>query len=276
MILASQSPRRIELMREAGFAVTVTPAYVEETPLDGEDAACLVSRLAQLKAQTVAQTAARPQETVIGADTLVVLDDTVLGKPQDDEDARRMLRALSGRTHQVMTGVHFCRLAQDGITLRNMSFVSVTDVTFYELDDERIDAYVASGEAFDKAGAYSIQGEGGRLLVREIEGDFYNVVGLPIAELVRNLELFENLCMRLENPTDQTDATQTDRAATDENEDTAQRTLEDDALSESAPDSQRRDEAAAVSAEDTVQQPALSADATQSVPLEDLDPTIAQ
>ena len=180
MILASQSPRRIELMREAGFDCRVLPADIDESPLPGELPCALVERLACAKARAVA-TLAEPDEPLIAADTIVYLEDEILGKPADAEDAKRMLRLLSGRTHQVATGVCLRQGArEDAFTVR-------TCVTFYPLGDAEIDAYVATGEPLDKAGAYGIQGVGGRLLVRGIDGDFYNVVGLPIAEVVRHL-----------------------------------------------------------------------------------------
>lgn len=191
MILASQSPRRIELMREAGFNVRVLPADIDEAPLPHEDPFALVDRLACTKAATVLRAHAVPSEVVLAADTIVTIDGIVLGKPADADDARAMLRRLSGRTHTVATGV--CIAQADAREPRRMSdeppisFVAKTAVTFYELSDAEIDAYVASGEPMDKAGAYGIQGAGGRMLVRGIEGDFYNVVGLPIAEVVRRL-----------------------------------------------------------------------------------------
>ena len=193
MILASQSPRRIELLREAGFEFRVIPADVNERPLPHEDPFSLVERLACVKAATVLATHAEPSEVVLAADTIVTIDGEVLGKPNDAADACAMLRRLSGRTHTVATGV--CIAPCDEREPRRLSdeeppvsFVVKTDVTFYELTDEEIDAYVASGEPMDKAGAYGIQGTGGRMLVKGIDGDFYNVVGLPIAEVVRKLK----------------------------------------------------------------------------------------
>lgn len=179
MILASQSPRRIELMREAGFDVQVIPADIDESARPGEGPFELVERLARGKAEAVSSAHAAPGETVVAADTIVALDGELLGKPADEADARRMLRALSGKTHQVATGV--CIVHGERID----SFVDITDVTFYELSDAEIDAYVATGEPMDKAGAYGIQGTYGRMLVERIDGDFYNVVGLPIAKVVR-------------------------------------------------------------------------------------------
>ena len=188
MILASQSPRRIELMREAGYEFRVIPADIDETPHEGEGPIELVGRLARDKALAVARDAAETGELVVAADTIVAVGDEVLGKPADGADARRMLRDLSGRTHQVATGV--C-LALAGIGAEPVSFVDVTDVTFYPLTDAEIDAYVASGEPLDKAGAYGIQGTGGRMLVKKIDGDFYTVVGLPIARVARAIAELE-------------------------------------------------------------------------------------
>ena len=181
MILASQSPRRIELMREAGFDTRVIPANIDETALPDEGPFDLVERLARTKAAAVAKEHAKEGEPVVAADTIVALDGELLGKPADEADARRMLHALSGKTHQVATGVCIVR---DGSA---ESFVDITDVTFYELTHDEIDAYVATGEPMDKAGAYGIQGRHGRMLVEKIDGDFYNVVGLPIAKVVRAL-----------------------------------------------------------------------------------------
>ena len=178
MILASQSPRRIELMREAGYNIRVIPADIDETPFDGEAPLTLVERLARAKAAAVA------------ADTIVTFDGKILGKPATEDEARTMLRELSGRTHQVATGVCIVKAgdATAPHAAESLSFVDVTDVTFYELTDEQIERYVASGEPMDKAGAYGIQGTGGRMLVHDISGDFYNVVGLPIARVARAIQ----------------------------------------------------------------------------------------
>lgn len=189
MILASQSPRRIELMREAGYDFRVIPADIDETPRDGEGPIELVGRLARAKALAVANQHGEAGELVVAADTIVAHDDEVLGKPRDAADARRMLRELSGRTHQVATGVCLAIAGEDAA--RAVSFVDVTDVTFYPLADAKIEAYVASGEPLDKAGAYGIQGVGGRMLVKKIDGDFYTVVGLPIARVARAIEELE-------------------------------------------------------------------------------------
>ena len=183
MILASQSPRRIELMDEAGFTCRIIPADIDETPQEGELPLDLVGRLAKNKALHVASEHAQAGEIVVAADTIVTIDEAILGKPADAEDAKRMLRRLSGRTHQVATGVCVARTGATETELQN--FVDVTDVTFYTLDEDTIEAYARSGEPLDKAGAYGIQGKGGRMLVEKIDGDFYNVVGLPIARVVR-------------------------------------------------------------------------------------------
>ena len=185
MILASRSPRRIQLMREAGYDVQVAPADIDETPLPDEHPRDLVMRLARDKARAVAAQYGCREQTVLAADTVVALGDTILGKPMGATDAKRMLTNLSGNTHQVATGV--C-IAENGIV---RSFVDVTDVTFYTLTDAEIDAYIATGEPMDKAGAYGIQGIHGRMLVRSINGDFYNVMGLPIAHVQRELQTMQ-------------------------------------------------------------------------------------
>lgn len=185
-VLASASPRRVALLREIGIDPVVRPSDIDETPLPGEGAAALVERLARAKAADALESAA-PGDVVIAGDTTVAVDDEELGKPTDAADARRMLRELSGRTHQVSTGVFVAIAGQDGKEGRAESFVETTDVTFFDLDDRQIDAYVESGEGTDKAGSYGIQGRG-RLLVRGIRGDYFNVVGLPVARLARTLE----------------------------------------------------------------------------------------
>lgn len=189
MILASQSPRRIELMDEAGFTCRVIPADIDETPHEGEQPLDLVGRLAKDKALCVASEHAHAGEIVVAADTIVTIDGVILGKPANAQDAKRMLRLLSGRTHQVATGVCVARAnaAGDAAEPVLQNFVEVTDVTFYALDEDTIEEYAQSGEPLDKAGAYGIQGKGGRMLVEKIDGDFYNVVGLPIARVARTI-----------------------------------------------------------------------------------------
>lgn len=180
MILASQSPRRIELMREAGYDIRVIPADIDETPFDGEAPLTLVERLARAKAAAVAAEHAEPNELTVAADTIVTFDGKILGKPATEDEARTMLRELSGRTHQVATGVCIVKAGDTAAphAAESLSFVDVTDVTFYELTEEQIERYVASGEPMDKAGAYGIQGRG-CVLVEGIDGNYHNVVGLP-------------------------------------------------------------------------------------------------
>ena len=171
LILASASPRRAELLRNAGIAFSVDPAHVPEQPLENEPPQDYAKRLAREKARAVL--ARHPQDAVLGADTIVVIGGRVLEKPLDTDDAARMLRALSGRTHEVITGV--C-LAAAGF---ERTQAESTRVTFAELSDQEIAGYVATGEPMDKAGAYAIQGIASRWAVR-IEGCYFNVVGLPV------------------------------------------------------------------------------------------------
>ena len=183
MILASSSPRRFQLLSEAGIDFRVIPSDYDESQLRSEPhaPAALVMQLARRKAFSVAEKHAEPGEPVIGADTIVVVDGEVLGKPRSEADARDMLFSLSNRTHEVMSAVCVVR---DGEAI--IGFTERTRVRFYNLSPAEIDAYIATGEPMDKAGAYGIQGIG-RLLVRDIKGDYYTVVGLPIARLVREL-----------------------------------------------------------------------------------------
>ena len=188
MILASQSPRRRELLADAGFDLTIIPASIDETRLPGESPVDLVGRLAVEKAEAVrtALEATPADGMLVAADTIVWMGDEALGKPRDAREAVSMLEELSGRTHHVSTGVCAMRLSPDGTTVASSHFVETTDVTFWALTPEEIEAYVATGEPLDKAGAYGIQGAG-RLLVERISGDYSNVVGLPVARLVREL-----------------------------------------------------------------------------------------
>lgn len=188
MILASQSPRRRELLSQAGFELEIRPAGIDEARRPGESPADLVARLAASKAEAARATldAAPADGLLVAADTIVWMGDEALGKPVDAADAARMLRELSGRTHHVSTGVCALLLAEDGSRLAGRTFVETTDVTFWPLTEAQIAAYVATGESLDKAGAYGIQGAG-RLLVERISGDYANVVGLPVSRLVREL-----------------------------------------------------------------------------------------
>jgi septum formation protein len=181
LILASNSPRRAEILRDAGVSFTVVSSAVDETPYPGEAPQALVQRLADAKADLVAARAVGPA-IVIAADTVVVLDGQVLGKPRSTEDARHMLEQLSGRTHSVHTGVSLIRLPD----AERLQFVETTLVHFSRLTAEEISQYLATEEPYDKAGAYAIQGRAGRFIPR-IEGCYYNVVGLPLEHLLAAL-----------------------------------------------------------------------------------------
>ncbi|MBQ3087708.1 MAG: septum formation inhibitor Maf [Clostridia bacterium] len=178
--LASQSPRRKELLERAGLQFEILISGCDESVPDGLDAEQTVLHLAVQKARAV-QALCQPQDVILAADTVVVTNGEILGKPKDQADAFRMLRALSGRTHTVMTGV--CITSGD----KTEQFVSKTDVTFYDLTDEEIIAYVATGDPMDKAGAYGIQSKG-VVLVESICGDYSNVVGLPLSRVCRILK----------------------------------------------------------------------------------------
>lgn len=178
LILASQSPRRHELLKSAGYDFEIVPAKSEEHIPENTPPEQAVMALARQKALEISTL--HPDATVIGADTIVVIDNVILGKPSDKSEAFDMLRTLSGRTHTVFTGV--CVIMGNS----EETFAESTEVEFYELSDEEITAYIETGEPFDKAGAYGIQ-EKGALLVKGIVGDFYNVMGLPIGRLVRCL-----------------------------------------------------------------------------------------
>jgi len=178
VVLASQSPRRRELLTLVGLAHDVRPADVDETPYAGEEPVPHAERLARAKAETLA--AREDGAVVVAADTIVVIDGLILGKPGDAAEARAMLRRLAGRTHTVFTAV---AVARGG---RTVSGVEEVRVTFRALDDAEIDAYVATGEPMDKAGSYGIQGFGATIVER-IEGDYFAVMGLPLVRLVRLL-----------------------------------------------------------------------------------------
>ena len=184
LVLASASPRRQELLRNAGISFTVQPADVDETPLPGEPPRECAERLARDKALAVWRL--RPQDVVLGADTIVVVDEAILGKPIDAADAARMLRQLSGRVHRVITGVCVVEAAGTGENRELRTASETTLVTMNDLSDDEIREYVATGEPMDKAGAYAIQGMASRWIPR-IEGDYSNVVGLPVALVYRML-----------------------------------------------------------------------------------------
>ena len=189
LVLASASPRRRELLAQAGFAFNVRPAQVPEDPRAGEDPIAYVTRLAREKAEAVLREISfeesAPSQVVLGADTTVTLDNHILGKPADASDAARMLRLLSGRTHLVMTGVAVVTPLSAEVA------AEVTAVRFLTLSDREIEDYIATGEPMDKAGAYAIQGRAARWIPR-IEGCYFNVVGLPLALVASMLESVKN------------------------------------------------------------------------------------
>lgn len=198
IVLASSSPRRRDLLAQAGVRFTVFQVKGDEalTAEERANPAAAAETLAERKAGAAVQVVlSQPQlgqVTVIGADTMVVLDGKIYGKPRSAEAARATLRALSGRTHQVITGVSVWRLlygGPDDVQVGRRNFHVTSEVAFKELDDEQIAAYVRTGESRDKAGAYGIQGEGAKL-VAGYEGDYDNIVGLPVGRL---LELFPDL-----------------------------------------------------------------------------------
>jgi septum formation protein len=182
LILASSSARRAEILHDAGLSFSVLSSAVDETPLAGESPAELVQRLADAKAELVSARAIAPA-IIIAADTEVVLNGHVLGKPRTTEDARQMLTKLSGRTHSVLTGVTLVRLPD----VERRSFVETTHVHFAPIPEEEITRYLGTGEPFDKAGSYAIQGRAGRYVPR-IEGCYFNIVGLPLARLCQELK----------------------------------------------------------------------------------------
>lgn len=189
--LASSSPRRAEILRNAGFGFTVLASEIDESQKPGEDAAVYVWRMAEAKVRVAETSLLRMPETlssvVVAADTVVSIDRDILGKPSSPADARSMLRRLSGRWHDVFTGLAVLAPNTREATIA----VESTRVQFSALSDREIDEYVESGEPFGKAGAYAIQGLGGRFIAR-VDGCFFNVVGLPLARLYGILRQFSS------------------------------------------------------------------------------------
>ena len=183
LVLASASPRRRELLTQAGFEFQVHPAHIPEDPHPNEDPIVYVTRLARHKAEAVFTqlVSTHPELIVLGADTTVTLDNHILGKPESKEDAARMLRLLSGRTHRVITGVALVSASH------TQTAAEVTAVQFLTLSEQEIADYIATNEPNDKAGAYAIQGRAARWIPR-IEGCYFNVVGLPISLVSTLLE----------------------------------------------------------------------------------------
>ncbi len=188
LLLASKSPRRRDLLNDAGYSFEIVSSSFDETAVDlAKDPVQGVCDIACGKAKAAFDYLSNDKKNasvVLGADTIVVCDGEVLLKPKDEADAAATLRKLSGKKHQVHTAVS---IVTAGTT---ETFVSTTDVYFYELTDAEISAYIETSEPMDKAGSYGIQGKGG-LLVEKIDGDYYNVVGLPIARTIRELKKYE-------------------------------------------------------------------------------------
>jgi septum formation protein len=178
LILASSSPRRKELLENLHLKFEISSSDVDESYDPKMKPEEIVMELANRKAKVIAEK--NPSSFVIGSDTIVAVDGQVLGKPLTKDEAFKMLKLLSGRTHSVFTGVAIVSPE------KKVTFFEKTDVTFWELTDEEIEAYIKSGEPFDKAGAYGIQGLGS-MLVKQISGDYFTVVGLPVARTVREL-----------------------------------------------------------------------------------------
>ena len=188
LLLASSSPRRAEILRAVGWPFRAFAVNIDESLKPSEQPVPYVLRLAREKDEAATQQQQSSSRLVLGADTIVVADGNMLGKPRDAEDARRMLRLLSGRWHEVLTGVALLRAREH--TERSATAHETTRVRFSRLSDEEIDWYVATGEPMDKAGAYAIQGRAA-LFIEAIDGDFWNVVGLPVRlvyKLVREMQ----------------------------------------------------------------------------------------
>ena len=185
LVLASASPRRRELLTKLGQVFEVKPCDIDEYKIDGENGEAYVLRTARRKCQVASENTEGEKTLVIAADTAVCIDDDILGKPADENDAVSMLKRLSGREHTVITGL----AVKDTLSGVMIDGSIKTSVFFRKLTDEEIESYVASGEPMGKAGAYAIQGLGS-LLIRRIEGDYFNVVGLPLNYLYEVLQKF--------------------------------------------------------------------------------------
>lgn len=200
IVLASGSPRRKELLEREGVEFTVRVSEVDESlepdllRQQEEAAKKLAERKARAVLEEMLNEAYVGTAMVVGADTMVVVDGAIYGKPEDEADARRILGELSGRAHQVITGVSVWLAGapanEEDISIAFRSFAETSHVVFKELDDELIERYIATGEPMDKAGAYGVQGKGGEMLVERVAGDFDNVVGLPVKRLIAEFQEF--------------------------------------------------------------------------------------
>ena len=174
LFLASTSPRRAEILRAVGWPFEILAPHIDETRIAEEAPAQYVRRLARMKAAAVA--AQKNEGLVLGADTVVVVDGEILGQPRDAQDARRMLQLLRGKWHEVLTGVALVRAGQNGCSIVDHE---CSRVRFSQIDDTEVEWYIATGEPMGKAGAYAVQGRGA-LFIEEIQGDYFNIVGLPV------------------------------------------------------------------------------------------------
>lgn len=191
IILASASPRRKEILENANVKFKIMASSIEELTLDSESPCQMVMRLAFEKGIDIASR--QKSDLVISADTIVVLDNTILGKPKDEIEARKMITSLSGRTHQVITGISLINLNNNKKIIDHV----ISNVKFKNLSEEDINDYIRTKESLDKAGAYGIQGYGA-LLVEEIQGDYFNIVGLPISRLSDLLKKHFNINLFME------------------------------------------------------------------------------
>ena len=187
LILASQSSRRRELIKKLGLPFETEASDVDESIPKGMNAEQVPEYLSGLKAKAVYDLHNGEDVLVVGSDTVVILGDVIFGKPEDEEDAFRMLKALSGNWHEVATGVTVLSGVPGSGEIKQSAFTCVSDVKFFELSDDEIREYIASGEPMDKAGSYGIQ-QGGALIVERINGDFYSVMGLPVASLAQTIK----------------------------------------------------------------------------------------
>ncbi len=188
IVLASQSPRRKNLLSQINLTFIIHPSSVDEEFDPSLDPGTIVEHLALMKAREVAANYA--SALTIGADTIVVYDDEILGKPMDEPDAFHLLKKLSGHVHEVYSGACLLQTDENKTVAKSLTFHEVTKVTFAELDDQEIWDYIQTGSPMDKAGAYGIQDDWGSLFVSRIEGDYYNVVGFPLHRFYEKLKLF--------------------------------------------------------------------------------------
>ncbi len=195
IILASQSPRRKKLLDQMNLKFTVEPSSCDESFSDNEDPSDIVQMLALRKAMDVSE--GKSDALVIGADTIVVYNGQILGKPGSQAEAKAMLSSLSDNSHYVLTGVALVKTDNEGNILEKKTFYEKTKVFFGNLEESEINSYIADGSPMDKAGSYGIQDDWGAFFVKRIEGDYYNVVGLPLYALYRYLKVFAPEVLRL-------------------------------------------------------------------------------